>query len=91
MWWYRELLYFFLWRDLKVRYKQTVIGVACVVLQPLIKYGRVHESFGRVALPSDWLQCPVFYFAVFCGVRFLEVFCVRTDDGRQTSSWRTSG
>ena len=35
-WNYRELLYFFLWRDVKVRYKQTVIGVAWVVLQPLL-------------------------------------------------------
>jgi lipopolysaccharide transport system permease protein len=39
VWMYRELLYFFVWRDLKVRYKQTVIGVAWVVLQPLLSMG----------------------------------------------------
>ena len=39
VWMYRELLYFFVWRDLKVRYKQTAIGVAWVVLQPLMSMG----------------------------------------------------
>ncbi|MGA8534954.1 MAG: hypothetical protein WB615_12675, partial [Candidatus Tumulicola sp.] len=36
LWEYRELLYFFVWRDVKVRYKQTVIGVAWVIVQPLM-------------------------------------------------------
>ena len=39
LWEYRELLYFFVWRDVKVRYKQTVIGVAWVILQPLMTMG----------------------------------------------------
>ena len=39
LWEYRELLYFFVWRDIKVRYKQTVIGVAWVILQPLMTMG----------------------------------------------------
>jgi lipopolysaccharide transport system permease protein len=61
---YRELLYFFVWRDLKVRYKQTVIGVAWVVLQPLMSMGVFTIFFGRLAkLPSDGLPYPVFYFA----------------------------
>jgi lipopolysaccharide transport system permease protein len=61
---YRELLYFFIWRDLKVRYKQTVIGVAWVVLQPLMSMGVFTIFFGRLAkLPSDGLPYPVFYFA----------------------------
>jgi hypothetical protein len=42
LWAYRELLYFFVWRDVKVRYKQTVIGIAWVVLQPLMTVGRFH-------------------------------------------------
>jgi lipopolysaccharide transport system permease protein len=63
-WMYRELLYFFVWRDLKVRYKQTVIGVAWVVLQPLMSMGVFTLFFGRLAkLPSDGLPYPVFYFA----------------------------
>src|ERR1700687_5051593 len=64
VWMYRELLFFFIWRDLKVRYKQTVIGVAWVVLQPLMSMGVFTIFFGRLAkLPSDGLPYPVFYFA----------------------------
>src|SRR5258706_2110837 len=64
VWMYRELLYFFIWRDLKVRYKQTMIGVAWVVLQPLMSMGVFTIFFGRLAkLPSDGLPYPVFYFA----------------------------
>jgi len=63
-WNYRELLYFLLWRDVKVRYKQTVIGVAWVVLQPLLSMGVFTLFFGRLAkLPSDGLPYPLFYFA----------------------------
>src|SRR5882724_2392798 len=64
VWMYRELLYFFVWRDLKVRYKQTVIGVAWVILQPLMTMGVFTIFFGRLAkLPSQGLPYPVFYFA----------------------------
>src|ERR1700744_4062332 len=64
VWAYRELLYFFVWRDVKVRYKQTVIGVAWVVLQPLFTMGVFTLFFGRLAkLPSDNLPYPVFYFS----------------------------
>lgn len=64
VWSYRELLYFFVWRDVKIRYKQTVVGVAWVVLQPLLTMGVFTLFFGRLAkLPSDGLPYPVFYFA----------------------------
>src|SRR5438477_2656637 len=64
VWRYRELLYFMVWRDLKVRYKQTAIGAAWVVLQPLMSMGVFTIFFGRLAkLPSDGLPYPVFYFA----------------------------
>lgn len=63
VWAYRELLYFFVWRDVKVRYKQTAIGVSWVVLQPLLTMGIFTLFFGRLAkLPSDGLPYPVFYF-----------------------------
>ena len=63
-WNYRELLYFFVWRDIKVRYKQTIIGVLWVALQPLASMGVFTVFFGRLAkLPSDGLPYPVFYFA----------------------------
>lgn len=63
VWAYRELLYFFVWRDVKVRYKQTAIGVAWVVIQPLLTMGVFTLFFGRLAkLPSNGLPYPVFYF-----------------------------
>src|ERR1700731_5267013 len=64
VWEYRELLFFFVWRDVKIRYKQTVIGVAWVILQPLMTMGVFTIFFGRLAkLPSQGLPYPVFYFA----------------------------
>jgi lipopolysaccharide transport system permease protein len=64
VWQFRELLYFFVWRNVKVRYKQTVIGIVWVVLQPLMTMGVFTIFFGRLArLPSDGLPYPVFYFA----------------------------
>jgi len=64
VWSYRELLFFLVWRDLKVRYKQTAIGVIWVVIQPLLSMGVFTIFFGRIAkLPSDGLPYPVFYFA----------------------------
>src|SRR5215472_13554641 len=64
VWAYRELLYFFVWRDVKVRYKQTAIGVLWVILQPVLNMLVFTLFFGRLAkLPSDGLPYPVFYFA----------------------------
>src|ERR1700752_2599905 len=64
VWDYRELLYFLVWRDVKVRYRQTVIGAAWVVLQPLMTMGAFTIFFGHVAkLPSQGLPYPVFYFS----------------------------
>src|ERR1700675_1200812 len=64
VWEYRELLYFFVWRDIKIRYKQTVIGVLWVVLQPLMTMGVFALFFGRLAkLPSEGLPYTVFYLA----------------------------
>jgi lipopolysaccharide transport system permease protein len=63
VWDYRELLYFFVWRDVKVRYRQTAVGVVWVVLQPLMTMGVFTLFFGRLArLPSQGLPYPVFYF-----------------------------
>jgi lipopolysaccharide transport system permease protein len=64
LWEYRELLYFLIWRDLKVRYRQTAIGVAWVVLQPLVTTAIFAVIFGRLAgLPSEGVPYPVFIFA----------------------------
>ena len=64
LWAYRELLYFFVWRDVKIRYKQTAIGVVWVVLQPILTMLVATLFFGRLAkLPSQGLPYPVFCFA----------------------------
>jgi len=64
LWEYRELLYFFVWRDVKIRYKQTAIGVAWVILQPLLTMLVFTLFFGKLAkLPSQGLPYQVFYFA----------------------------
>jgi lipopolysaccharide transport system permease protein len=60
---YRELLYFLVWRDVLVRYKQAAIGVAWVVLQPLLTMVVFTVIFGQFAkLPSDGLPYPIFSF-----------------------------
>jgi lipopolysaccharide transport system permease protein len=63
-WWaYRELLYFLVWRDIKVRYKQTVIGAAWAVLQPLTTMLVFSLFFGKLAkIPSQGLPYPIFYY-----------------------------
>jgi lipopolysaccharide transport system permease protein len=64
LWDYRELLYFFVWRDIKIRYKQTVIGVAWAVLQPLLTMLVFTLFFGRLAhIPSEGLPYPIFYYS----------------------------
>jgi lipopolysaccharide transport system permease protein len=64
VWNYRDLLYFLVWREVKVRYKQTAIGVAWVLLQPLLTMAIFTVIFGLFAkLPSDGLPYPVFAYA----------------------------
>jgi lipopolysaccharide transport system permease protein len=64
LWAYRELIGFLIWRDLKVRYKQTVLGVAWAVIQPVMTMVLFSIVFGRVAkLPSDGIPYPLFTFA----------------------------
>ncbi len=64
LWAYREVLYFLIWREVKVRYKQTVFGVAWALLQPLFAMLIFSIFFGRVAgIPSDGLPYPLFVYA----------------------------
>jgi len=64
VWSARELLYFFVWRDIKIRYKQTAIGVAWAVLQPLLTMLVFSLFFGKLAkIPSEGLPYPVFYYS----------------------------
>lgn len=72
LWAYRELLYFLVWRGLKVRYKQTVLGAAWAVLQPLMAMVIFSIFFGRLAkMPSDGVPYPVF---VYCGLLPWQLF-----------------
>jgi lipopolysaccharide transport system permease protein len=64
LWEYRELLYFLVWRDIKVRYKQTMLGVAWVVIQPLATAAIFAFILGRLAsLPSGGVPYLLFVFA----------------------------
>ncbi len=63
LWLYRELLYFMTWRDLKVRYKQTMLGVSWAILQPFLTMVVFSVFFGNLAkVPSDNVPYPVFAF-----------------------------
>jgi lipopolysaccharide transport system permease protein len=64
LWAYRELLYFFVWRDIKIRYKQTAIGAAWAVLQPFLTMLIFSLFFGKLAhIPSEGLPYPIFYYS----------------------------
>ena len=64
LWEYRELLYFLIWRDVKVRYKQTALGAGWAIIQPMMTMVVFTIFFGRLAkVPSDGLPYPVFSLA----------------------------
>ena len=63
MWEYRELLYFLVWRDIKVRYRQTVLGVAWIILQPLVSMVVFSVLFGNLLkVPSGEVPYPIFAY-----------------------------
>lgn len=63
VWEYRELLYFLTWRDITVRYKQTILGAAWAILQPFLTMVVFSIIFGRLAkIPSDGLPYPIFAY-----------------------------
>jgi len=64
LWAYRELLYFLTWRDVKVRYKQTLLGAAWAILQPLLTMVIFTLLFGRLAgIPSEGMPYPLFAYS----------------------------
>src|SRR5712691_8846313 len=72
LWSYRELLYFLIWRDIKVRYKQTVLGALWAVLQPVLTMIVFSLFFGRLAkVPSDGIPYPIF---VYCALLPWQLF-----------------
>ena len=63
LWVCRELLYFLMWRDIKVRYKQTALGAAWAVIQPLVTMIIFTYFFGRLArVPTEGLPYPIFFY-----------------------------
>ncbi|MEI9898293.1 MAG: ABC transporter permease [Chthoniobacter sp.] len=71
LWRYRELFYFLSWRDLLVRYKQTVIGILWAVLRPVLTTAVFVFVFGRLAkMPSDGVPYPVLVFAAMLPWQF---------------------
>ena len=64
LWAHRELLYFLMWRDVKIRYKQTLLGAAWAIIQPLFAMAIFSVVFGRLAgVPSDGIPYPLFAYA----------------------------
>ncbi len=64
LWENRELIYFFVWREIKIRYKQTAIGAAWAVLQPFMSMLVFTLFFGRLAhIPSEGSPYPIFYYS----------------------------
>src|SRR3989442_2857656 len=64
LWKYRELLYFLIWRDVKVRYKQTALGAAWAIIQPFFTMVVFSLFFVRLAkVPSDGISYPIFSYA----------------------------
>jgi lipopolysaccharide transport system permease protein len=71
LWEYRELLYFLTWRDIKVRYKQTVLGAAWAIIQPFFTMVVFSLFFGRLAgVPSDGIPYPIFSYAALVPWQF---------------------
>jgi lipopolysaccharide transport system permease protein len=73
MWLYRELLFFLTWRDIKIRYKQTVLGFAWAILQPFMMMVVFSLFFGRLGkIPSEGFPYPIFNFAGLLPWNFFE-------------------
>src|SRR6266699_733934 len=71
LWRYRELFYFLAWRDILVRYKQTVIGILWAVLRPFLTMMVFVVVFGRIAkLPSNGIPYPILVFAAMLPWQF---------------------
>jgi lipopolysaccharide transport system permease protein len=78
LWRYRELFYFLTWRDLLVRYKQTVVGAAWAVLRPLVTMVVLTVVFGKLAkMPSGGVPYPIL---VFCGMLPWQFFSSAVSD-----------
>ena len=83
LWPYRELLYFLIWRDVKVRYKQTVLGVAWAILQPLLTMLLFTFVFGRLGGLGSRMQVPYPVF-VYSGILLWSFFAAAVTQSSQS-------
>jgi lipopolysaccharide transport system permease protein len=73
IWQYRELLFFLTWRDIKIRYKQTVLGFAWAILQPFLTMVVFSIFFGALAkIPSEGIPYPLFNYTALLPWQFFE-------------------
>jgi len=87
VWHHRELLYFLVWRDVIIRYKQTVIGVGWIILQPTITMIIFTLIFGNLAkIPSDGIPYPVFAFSALLPWSYFSQALARSSNSVVNSS-----
>ena len=87
LWEYRELLYFLVWRDVKVRYKQAALGAAWAILQPVLTMLVFSLFFGRLAkVPSDGIPYPLFSFAALLPWNFFAISLAQSSNSVVGSS-----
>ncbi|MES2087641.1 MAG: ABC transporter permease [Patescibacteria group bacterium] len=78
VWRYKELLVFFVWRDIKVRYKQTIVGIGWAIFQPFMTMVVFSVFFGKlIQVPSDGIPYPIF---VYTGLLFWQLFASALGD-----------
>lgn len=82
LWHYRELFYFFAWKDIKLRYKQTILGIVWAILQPFITMVIFTVIFGELAnMPSDNIPYPIF---VYAGLLLWNIFSSSLDNASRS-------
>lgn len=87
LWDYRELLWFLTWRDIKVRYRQTILGAAWAIVQPLTAMVIFSVVFGQLAnLPSDGIPYPIFTFTALLPWNFFSGALTRATTSLVSSS-----
>ena len=87
LWEYRELLYFLIWRDIKVRYKQTVLGAGWAIIQPMFTMLVFSLFFGKLAkVPSDGIPYPLFSYTALVPWQFFAQGLTQSSDSLVGSS-----
>jgi len=87
LWEYRELFYFLIWRDIKVRYKQTALGAAWAIIQPVVTMVVFSFFFGRLAkIPSDGVPYPIFAYTALLPWQLFSLSLVQASNSLVNSS-----